>query len=334
MLVAMSQRSRRFVGRLDRGEELVGAIRALCKDRDIRAGEVRGYGLLGSAEIAPYDREGRGYSAPRRLRSFFELLHLHGTIASRGGETAFTIHVTLARDNSDRGGGIDILGGLLHSAEVLTFEFIVDAIDDLTLTREFDPALGIYSLARAEPRGVSREEHIAARPQAAPAAAAPPAAPTPVVERAPIRPAPVPAPARPPPPREPQVMRARPQKTPPKIPEGRPPPARSQAATAEADRERPSAAAKPESDDDVTWEDAVRRSVQLTDDGDSTLNLGDILEHPNFGRCEVQRIDEGAERISVRLTNGRLVELGLEVLHLERLRTEGDRQLFRVHSRR
>jgi predicted DNA-binding protein with PD1-like motif len=342
MLVAMSQRARRFVGRLDRGEELVSALRALCKERDVRAGEIRGSGLLASAEIAPYDREARGYAAPRRLRSFFELVHLHGTIASRGGETTVTLHATLARDNQDRGGGIDILGGLLHSAEVLTFEFMLDAMDDLTLTREFDPALGIYTLARAEARTFETPAARASAATVPPVVAHPPPA-TAHPERAPHveRPAPhgaaAPSPHPPAtrasmqrePPREPQVLRARP-KAPPKIPEGRPPPPRAPGPAAEAS----GAGHKGPGEGEVTWADAVARSEQLGEEPESSVHLGDILEHPNFGQCEVQRIDEGSERIAVRLTNGRLVELGLEVLHLERLRTEGNRQRFRVHSRR
>jgi hypothetical protein len=331
MLVAMSQRSRRFVGRLDRGQELVGAIRALCKERDVRSGEIRASGLLTAVEIAPYDRESRGYAAPRRLRAFFELLHLHGTIALRDGEITVQLHATLTRDNQDRGGGIDILGGTLLQAEVLTCEFVLEAFDDVSLVREFDPTLGVYALARAEPRTFVREE-IAARPGTGPslAAQAPPPAPaSDRIEPPRLRPS-VPAP-RPIPAREPEVVRARPQKPLPKIPEGRPIPSRNPPAE-ERPRNRPEVAI-PDSDDadEPSWEDAVRRSIQLADDADSTLHLGDILEHPRFGRCEVQRIDRDEERIAVRLENGRIVELGLEVLSLERLRTEGDRQHFRVH---
>src|SRR2546430_17634956 len=113
MLVALSERSRRFVGRLDRGQELAAAVRTLCKEHDIRAGEVRASGLLASVELAPYDREAKGYTSPRRLRAFFELVSLHGTIALREGETALQLHATLARATQDRGGGIELLGGLL-----------------------------------------------------------------------------------------------------------------------------------------------------------------------------------------------------------------------------
>jgi hypothetical protein len=329
LLVAMSQRSRRFVGRLDRGQELVDAIRALCKERDVRSGEIRASGLLTAVEIAPYDRESRGYAAPRRLRAFFELLHLHGTIALREGEITVQLHATLSRDNQDRGGGIDILGGTLLQAEVLTCEFVLEAFDDVLLSREFDPTLGVYALARAEPRTFVREE-LAARPTGP--SVAPQAGPAPVSDRIepprsrPPAPAPRPIPAR-----EPEVMRARPQKPLPRIPEGRPPPSRNPPAE-ERPRNRPEVAI-PDTEDaeEPSWEDAVRRSIQLADDAESTLHLGDILEHPRFGRCEVQRIDQDEERIAVRLKNGRLVELGLEVLNLERVRAEGERQHFRVH---
>jgi predicted DNA-binding protein with PD1-like motif len=331
MLVAMSQRSRRFVGRLDRGQEISSTLRALCKEHDVRCGEIRATGLLTSVEIAPYDREARGYGAPRRFRAFFELVSLHGTIATRAGETTLHLYATLARDNQDRGGGLDIVGGLLLQAEALHLEFILDSFDDLTLVQEFDPALGIYALARAEPRKFVREE-VTARP-------APPAS----LERPAVAPATRPAPAqstRPAPLareplREPEVVRARPSKSTPKIPEGRPafqiPEGRPAQVHARASEGPETAPPPAEERGEPTWEDAVRRSVQLSDDGETSLRLGDVLEHPSFGRCEVQRIDEESERIAVRLNNGRLVELGLEVLQLERLRTEGSRQHFRVH---
>jgi predicted DNA-binding protein with PD1-like motif len=312
MFVAMSQRSRRFVGRLDRGQELFAALRTFCREHDVKSGEIRASGLLGSAELAPYDREARGYAAPRRLRAFFELIHLHGTVAVRDGEVTLSLHATLARDNQDRGGGIDILGGLLLAAEVLSCEFVLEAFDDVVLVREFDPTVGIYALARSEARSFVREEVSAPRPAPLPLGVVP------VAER----PRPQPAPVRPVP-REPEVLRARPVKPAPKIPEGRPPPRPS--ASPEAVPQAEAAPSEP------TWEDAVRRSVQLGESSDGVLSLGDIIEHPRFGRCEVERIDEGAERVAVRLSNGRTVELGLEVLRLEHLRKEGARQYFRAH---
>ena len=56
---------------------------------------------------------------------------------------------------------------------------------------------------------------------------------------------------------------------------------------------------------------------------------GDILEHQQFGRCEVQKYSSDEDFVTVRLRNGRLVRLSLEVLELRFERDEeGGRQLF------
>ncbi len=55
--------------------------------------------------------------------------------------------------------------------------------------------------------------------------------------------------------------------------------------------------------------------------------VGDWVLHPKFGRCVVERVEEGAY-IQVRLPNRRLVRLGLEVVKLKLVGYEADRQVF------
>jgi predicted DNA-binding protein with PD1-like motif len=63
---------------------------------------------------------------------------------------------------------------------------------------------------------------------------------------------------------------------------------------------------------------------------DETLAPGDILIHPTFGRCDVQRIEGGYEFAQVRLRNGRLVRLSLDIVRLVRAGTEGGHRVFRA----
>jgi hypothetical protein len=58
------------------------------------------------------------------------------------------------------------------------------------------------------------------------------------------------------------------------------------------------------------------------------VRTGDILEHAQFGRCVVQRVDSDQETVSVRLRNGRLVRLNLEVLRLRFQGEEDGHQIF------
>lgn len=66
------------------------------------------------------------------------------------------------------------------------------------------------------------------------------------------------------------------------------------------------------------------------DETDDALEPGDILIHPTFGRCEVQRIEGGYEFAQVRLKNGRLVRLSLDILRLVRDGVENSHRVFRA----
>ncbi|MEK6608693.1 MAG: PPC domain-containing DNA-binding protein [Myxococcota bacterium] len=56
--------------------------------------------------------------------------------------------------------------------------------------------------------------------------------------------------------------------------------------------------------------------VPAVDESLLVPEVGDLLEHPTFGRCAVEQIEESGEFASVRLRSGRLIRLSLEVLDL------------------
>ncbi len=101
--------------------------------------------------------------------------------------------------------------------------------------------------------------------------------------------------------------------------------------------EEPAAApAPPPSDRPVSWADVARvepaRAREHDDDDDhqDSLSEGDILLHPTFGRCEVERLEGNNEFAHVRLKNGRLVRLSLDVVKVSPSGREGDRRVFKV----
>ncbi len=62
---------------------------------------------------------------------------------------------------------------------------------------------------------------------------------------------------------------------------------------------------------------------------DRNIKVGDVLEHNQFGRCEVQKTSGDEEFVTVRLRNNRLVRLSLDVLDLHfKGIEEGGRQVF------
>ena len=70
------------------------------------------------------------------------------------------------------------------------------------------------------------------------------------------------------------------------------------------------------------WHDVIATSAQAGDTGDDLtkdpIRAGDVINHSKFGRCDVERVEGDQEFAQVRLRNGRLVRLSLDVLQLKR----------------
>lgn len=83
----------------------------------------------------------------------------------------------------------------------------------------------------------------------------------------------------------------------------------------------------------AAWAEVARASAVHEDETpperDVELRIGDVIEHPKFGRCSVERLEGDGEFAHVRLRNARLVRLSLEVLKLT-LTVGGPPRVFRA----
>ena len=57
---------------------------------------------------------------------------------------------------------------------------------------------------------------------------------------------------------------------------------------------------------------------------------GDVIDHPKFGRCAVERVDGDYEFVTARLRNQRLIRLSLDVLTLIPAGVEDGKNVFRA----
>jgi len=94
----------------------------------------------------------------------------------------------------------------------------------------------------------------------------------------------------------------------------------------------PNASAMPSA---ATWADVARASQrkeeeEVAGEDIAQIVIGDVLEHPRFGRCTVERIEGEQEFAAVRLEAGRLVRLALDVLRFKLLREEDGRRVLQV----
>ena len=124
MIVAESTRSRRLVGRLDPGADLLSQLADLCRVHDVRAGEVRVRGTLEDAAVGE-----------RRLAGTSEIVSFAATVAGGLQATATLLHAG------------SLVGGRLVAARVVACDVVVDAWDDLPVA-EPKPAPSFEAPAR------------------------------------------------------------------------------------------------------------------------------------------------------------------------------------------
>src|SRR5205085_7081866 len=120
VIVAESFRGRRFVGRLDRGVDLFGALLQLCRERHIATCELRAIGSLEAVELSDYDQAARAWKPSRKFSGGFELLQMTGNVSEKDGQLTVHAHASLMRD---RDTGIELIGGHVVAAPCFAVEF-------------------------------------------------------------------------------------------------------------------------------------------------------------------------------------------------------------------
>jgi predicted DNA-binding protein with PD1-like motif len=116
VIVAESSRTRRLVGSLDRGADLLAQLVEVCRSHRVQAGALRASGSIEDPVVGA-----------RQLPGACEIVTLNGTIRAAGEGAAATVQVwvTLARE-----GSVELVGGRLGGARVLACDFVIDAFDD------------------------------------------------------------------------------------------------------------------------------------------------------------------------------------------------------------
>ena len=289
MILAESRRGRRLNGRLGRGQELFGAVARMCAERGVRSGEVRAHGMLESCEIAEYDQAARAWKPGRKLGSV-EVLSLTGSVSESSGQLALEAHATLMRD---RDSGVEVVGGRLAKARVFSLEMVIECWDDVIVRRGVEGETGLSVWKEALVIGGGGESaETGTRTSTSPSTS-------------------------------------------------------TGTGTGTGTGTRGEDEDEDEHDDDggdgngkpaapklsAAWAEVARASAVHEDETpperDVELRIGDVIEHPKFGRCSVERLEGDGEFAHVRLRNARLVRLSLEVLKLT-LTVGGPPRVFRA----
>jgi len=151
VIVSESSRTRRLVGRLDPGTDLLAQLADLCRAHDVRAGAVRATGTISDVTVGA-----------RRLEGTAEIVSLQARL---GDEVQAWAALATASG--------ELVGGRLVAARVVACDVVVDTFDDLPVAAA-KPAPSFEAPARTSWQDVVAAS--AERQQRPPAPAAAPAA--------------------------------------------------------------------------------------------------------------------------------------------------------------
>jgi uncharacterized protein len=130
---------RRIMGRLAKGEDLLGALSKVAREHGITLGEVRAIGAVSQARVGYYHQTERQYYW-LDLERPLEIAVLIGNISVKDGEPMVHAHVTLT-DSDGRAFG----GHLAEGTLVFACEFTIQEYQSATpLVRQMDDPTGLF----------------------------------------------------------------------------------------------------------------------------------------------------------------------------------------------
>ncbi len=123
--------------RLKHGDDLLEALTALCRDREIAAGTVQGIGALSRAAAGYYDQKDRVYR-DIGLPGHWEILSLLGNISLRDGAPMCHAHIILGNERGETFGG-----HLTKGCTVFACECAITVLNGTPLNRAHDETTGL-----------------------------------------------------------------------------------------------------------------------------------------------------------------------------------------------
>lgn len=93
-----------FVVRLDRGEEVITSIEALCEREGVTLGWVNAIGAVGEATLGYFDTSMKQYFS-HQYAGIYEIASLSGNVSTHDGKPYLHIHAVLTGEDGAAVGG-------------------------------------------------------------------------------------------------------------------------------------------------------------------------------------------------------------------------------------
>ena len=126
----------KYYVRMDRGEEILSQLKALCEHEHITLAEVKALGAIDDFSVGLFDVAEKKYHV-NRFTFPAEIVSLWGTVTTKDGE--FYAHVHMSAGDKEG----HVFGGHLNNARVsATCEMIID-VSEGRIERKLDDDVGL-----------------------------------------------------------------------------------------------------------------------------------------------------------------------------------------------
>lgn len=129
----------KYVVRLDKGEDIIVALKEICSREKIKLGTISGIGAVNKAVIGLFETATKVYHS-KEYTGDMEITSLSGNLTRQNGEVYLHVHACLGDIT------YGVFGGHLNSATVsATAEIVIDVIEG-SVDRQFSEEIGLNLL--------------------------------------------------------------------------------------------------------------------------------------------------------------------------------------------
>ena len=125
-----------YVVRLNKGEEVIDSLKQLCKDENIKLGEITGLGASDFVEIGVFNVNTKEYNT-KKFEGMFEITSLVGNVTTKDEEVYLHIHINFGDED-----GL-VKGGHLVKATISATSEIILRIIEGNVGRKLNPEIGL-----------------------------------------------------------------------------------------------------------------------------------------------------------------------------------------------
>ena len=125
-----------IVARMDRGEEILEQLKAICLKEDVKLASVSALGAVDDFTVGVYKVDEQKYYS-NHFQGAYEIVSLTGTVNTMEGEYYAHLHMSAGNDKGE------VFGGHLNRAVIsATCEMVITVIDG-AVDRVKDPVVGL-----------------------------------------------------------------------------------------------------------------------------------------------------------------------------------------------